>query len=133
MALRTNVVHCQKEPYDVYIGCRMPNYGLLESPFANRSDGDYETYLCARLISDRGLAKLVMDLHGKRLGCWCKNRSGRDFAKCHGHILARWADKIFAKWQQLNPDRVAMRDWLNAEAGWHLGNPQDFSDLLRSS
>ncbi len=94
----------------------MPRQGLPESPFANRSDGDYETYFRAKLLNEAGFAAEVMKCHGKRLGCWCKDRKDRDFSQCHGHIVARWADLIWQKWEELKPDEDAMSTWITAAA-----------------
>jgi hypothetical protein len=112
---KTEVVHCKKEAYDVYIGKVNGTPGkkgyLPESKFANRSGGDYESYFRKKLRNELGFAAEVMKLHSKRLGCWCKDTS-RDFSKCHGHIVAKWADLIHDKWQQLKPDKIKMREWL---------------------
>jgi hypothetical protein len=115
----TEVVHCKRDKFDIYIGKvngkkDMKGY-LPESPFANRSGGDYEAYLKAKLLSDPAHASRLMDCHGKRLGCWCKGTS-RDFSKCHGHIVAKWADRIFEKWQELKPDKAVMRAWIDETA-----------------
>ena len=117
--LKTEIVHCKEHDYDVYIGKvngkkRTKGY-LPESRFANRSGGDYESYFRAKLRNAPGFAADVMTLHGKRLGCWCKGTS-KDFSKCHGHIVAKWADAIHAKWQELKPDKAAMRKWITEEA-----------------
>ena len=112
---KTEPVHCMKHQYDVYIGRANPGNNLPESNFANRAEGDVESYFKQRLINEPNFAAALMSLHGKRLGCWCKGTS-RDFSQCHGHILAKWADRIYAKWQELKPDKAAMRDWINTEA-----------------
>ncbi len=109
---KTEVVHCMKDSYDVYIGRRNNRAGLPESPFANRSNGDYRTYFLQKLKDDPYFPGKVLKLHGKKLGCWCKGTS-RDFSQCHGHIVAEWADKLRAKWTELKPDKVAMRSWLD--------------------
>ena len=62
--------------------------------------------------SERDFAPKAMQLHGKKLGFWCKGTS-RDFSECHGHMIAEWADKLRAKWIELKPDKVAMRPWLD--------------------
>jgi hypothetical protein len=109
---RTEVVHCMQEKYDVYIGRRNGRAGLPESPYANRSNGDYRAYFLQKLRDDPYFPGKVLKLHGKKLGCWCKGTS-RDFSECHGHILAEWADKLAAKWTELKSDKVAMRTWLD--------------------
>ena len=75
------VVHCKKEPYDVYIG-RGSKWG---NPYMIGKDGDrdeaiskYEAYIMGpanHLIQD------LPELVGKTLGCWCKPQA------CHGDIL----------------------------------------------
>jgi alkylated DNA repair dioxygenase AlkB len=112
---KTEVVHSMKDQYDIYIGRRNSRSGLSESPFANRSDGDYEAYFRTKLLHDPAFASQVLRCHGKRLGCWCKGTK-RNFYDCHGHIVAKWADKIAARWEELKPDKVTMRLWLNEEA-----------------
>jgi Domain of unknown function (DUF4326) len=116
---KTEVVHCKKDHYDIYIGKVNGKKGtkgyLPESKFANRSGGDYESYFRAKLRNTPGFAADVMTLHGKRLGCWCKG-TRRDFSKCHGHTVVKWADAIHAKWQELKPDKAAMRKWIAEEA-----------------
>jgi hypothetical protein len=88
-----------------------------ESPFANRSGGDYESFFKAKLLSDPTFVQRVLECHGKRLGCWCKDRPDRDFSKCHGHLVARWADRIHEKWQELKLDKIALRQWMEALIG----------------
>jgi hypothetical protein len=107
----TEIVHCRKEPYDVYIGRRNNRAKLPESPYANRSGGDYESYLLGKIQNEPGFAAHLMTLRGKRLGCWCKGTS-RDFSKCHGHIVAKWTELIASKWEELQPDKAAMQSWL---------------------
>ena len=75
------VVHCKKEPYDVYIG-RGSKWG---NPYMIGKDGDremviskYEAYLmgpASHLIQE------LPELVGKTLGCWCSPKP------CHGDIL----------------------------------------------
>ena len=119
---KTEVVHCMKDEYDVYIGRRNGRARLPESPFANRSDGDYRTYFLLKLRDEPDFAGKVLHLHGKKLGCWCKGTK-RDFSQCHGHVVAEWADKLHAKWEELKPDKVAMRSWLNETIASELHEP----------
>ncbi len=76
----TRVVHCKKEPYDVYIG-RPSKWG---NPFSIGKDGTrdevIEKYLQYVLGNDE-LMDALPELQGKVLGCWCKPLT------CHGDIL----------------------------------------------
>ena len=80
------VVHCKKEPYDVYIG-RGSKWG---NPFVLGKDGNreevidkYEEYL----LSSPHLLVALPELKDKVLGCWCKPKA------CHGDILAKHVEK----------------------------------------
>jgi hypothetical protein len=82
----TKVVHCKKEPYDIYIG-RPTKWG---NPFKIGRDGNREEVLekyRKYLESNKKLLADVFVLKGKTLGCWCKPKA------CHGDILAEFADK----------------------------------------
>lgn len=80
------VVHCHKEPYDIFIG-RPSRFG---NPFHIGQDGSrreviqrFENYLWSR----PDLIKIVRaELAGKVLGCYC------DPLACHGDVLARIAN-----------------------------------------
>lgn len=81
----TRVVHCRREPYDVYIG-RPSRFG---NPFRIGRDGSrgevvakYEEWL----TSQPELMAALPELAGKTLGCWCSPKP------CHGDVLARLAD-----------------------------------------
>jgi hypothetical protein len=81
----TRVVHCQREPYDVYIG----RPGPLGNPFEIGRDGTRRQVIAAygRYLASRpDLLAMLPALRGRVLGCWCAPRS------CHGHVLARRAD-----------------------------------------
>ena len=91
--LYTQVVHCKKSDYDIYIG-RPSKWG---NPFSHK-DGTiaefkvgtrieaikkYEEWILnqPRLMSD------LIELRGKVLGCWCSPKP------CHGHTLVRLVEK----------------------------------------
>ncbi len=91
--LLPSVVHCKKEPFDVYIG-RPSKWG---NPFTHIKDGKT---LAKHIVADRESAikayeewitngdgkHLLNDLHelnGKILGCWCKPLA------CHGDVLRK--------------------------------------------
>jgi Domain of unknown function (DUF4326) len=90
---KTRLVHCMKEPYDIYIGRGYHDYKrdihLIESKWSNpyRIDVDgtreeviekYRDYI----INERpDLIASLSELEGKRLGCWCVPNP------CHGDVL----------------------------------------------
>lgn len=93
MSESTKVVHCKREPYDVYIG-RPSKWG---NPFTFKANtiakfvvplaevlARYEAWL----REQPELMSSLTELRGKTLGCWCKPKP------CHGDILARLADEI---------------------------------------
>lgn len=85
----TRVVHCKKEPYDVYIG-RPSKFG---NPFVVGVDGTrsrcVEMY-AEWVVTQHDLLNDIKSLKGLVLGCWCKKNGNEP---CHGDIIARIADK----------------------------------------
>ncbi len=82
----TRVVHCKREPYDVYIG-RPSKWG---NPFRMGADGTrdeiiakYRDYVRSRpdLMASLG------ELRGKVLGCWCRP------LPCHGDVLVELIER----------------------------------------
>jgi len=81
------VVHCKREPYDVYIG-RPSKWG---NPFSHKGGTIAKFRVSSREESIRSYKEWILtqqyllnDLHelkGKVLGCWCKPQA------CHGDIL----------------------------------------------
>lgn len=88
------VVHCKKEPYDVYIG-RPSKWG---NPFSHREGtlaewrvGSVEEAIQCYEGFIRSSPVLLADLNelkGKVLGCWCKP------GPCHGDVLVRLVDEF---------------------------------------
>ncbi len=80
------VVHCKREPYDVYIGRPGP-YG---NPFTIGRDGTREQVIAKyrAWISDQPelQARARRELRGKTLGCWCAP------LPCHGDVLLEIAN-----------------------------------------
>ena len=85
----SRVVHCNKEPYDTYIG-RPSKWGnpythiadketLAEFIVGSREEA-IEKYR-GHILSNPELINSLDELDGKILGCWCKPKS------CHGDIL----------------------------------------------
>jgi hypothetical protein len=79
------VVHCKREPFDVYIG-RPSKWG---NPFAIGKDGSREDVIALYEEWMFGHPPLLSDLpeiRGKVLGCWCSPQA------CHGDVLLRLAN-----------------------------------------
>lgn len=84
--MTTRVVHCKREPYDVYIGrpSKWGNpYAIDENNTREEVIDKYRLYMLD--LEARGLRDLS-ELKGKVLGCWCAPKA------CHGDVLARLAD-----------------------------------------
>jgi len=86
------VVHCKKEPFDVYVG-RGSVWGnpyshkggtLAEEVVGSRSEAvkKYEKYL----LSNEELMSRLPELKGKTLGCWCSP------LRCHAEVLLKYAN-----------------------------------------
>lgn len=86
------MVHCKKEPYDIYIG-RPSKWGNLyshkEGTLAkfkvDTVDESIEKYQYW-LESNHMLLHDLHELKGKTLGCWCKP------GPCHGDVLVKFVD-----------------------------------------
>ena len=88
-----NVVHCKRDPFDVYIG-RPSKWG---NPFSHK-DGTLAKFRVATreeaiskyrawILSQPDLvAAARRELRGKVLGCWCHPLT------CHGDVLAELAN-----------------------------------------
>lgn len=89
--MTTKIVHCKKEPYDVYIG-RPSKWG---NPFIIGKDGTREEVISKYEIHIMTRPDLIQDLaelEDKTLGCWCKPKA------CHGDILVIMVeDRIWEK------------------------------------
>jgi hypothetical protein len=92
--MSAKVVHCKKEPYDVYIG-RPSKFGnpfshmpgtLAQFQVASREEAieHYENYIRA---TPWLLQAAKDELKGKVLGCWCKPQA------CHGDVLLKIANE----------------------------------------
>jgi hypothetical protein len=76
----TRVVHCKKEPYDIYIG-RPSVWG---NPFEIGKDGNREEVITKYkewVNNQPDLLDKIHTLEGKTLGCWCSPEP------CHGDVL----------------------------------------------
>ncbi len=90
------VVHCKREPYDVYIG-RPSKFGnpfthivdrntLAQFVVANREEAvsAYEKWIRSQ---PELMAAAKKELKGKILGCWCAPLA------CHGDVLLKIANE----------------------------------------
>lgn len=85
--MKARLVHCKKEPYDVYIG-RPSEWG---NPFEIGPDGDREAVIekyKSWIINQPHLLDKLRTLEGKTLGCWCHPKP------CHGDVLIELLDNI---------------------------------------
>jgi hypothetical protein len=91
---KTRVVHCKKEPYDVYVG-RPSKWG---NPFTHVTDKKTKAeFIVANreeavekyrewILKRPDLLRDLRELKGKTIACWCKPKS------CHGDVLVELAD-----------------------------------------
>lgn len=90
----TRVVHCKKEPFDVYIG-RGSKWG---NPFSHKDGTTALIRVQTREQAIEGyrqwiktqpeLLASLSELKGKILGCWCKPKA------CHGDVLKELVEKL---------------------------------------
>jgi Domain of unknown function (DUF4326) len=84
--MKTRVVHCKREQYDVYIG----RPGKWGNPFTIGKDGTrdevLEKYANWFLSHPNLIEEARKELKGKVLGCWCSPKT------CHGHVIAEVID-----------------------------------------
>jgi hypothetical protein len=84
------VVHCKRDPYDIYIG----RPGPWGNPFPLKSEAGRQDCLAqyeAWIRTQPALIAKVRELRGKALGCWCAPRP------CHGDVLLRLANEPLLK------------------------------------
>lgn len=92
--MSARVVHCKREPYDVYIGrpskwgnpfshlADATSKGLTKVPTREDAVANYEAWI----VTQHDLMAALPELRGKTLGCWCSPRP------CHGDVLVRLAN-----------------------------------------
>ena len=90
----TIVTHVSSE-YDVYIGRAGHGHdGYFGNPYFMRYEwqrdevlANYRNYFAHRIVDDPEFRRRVLELKGKRLGCFCK-----PWHACHGDIIKEWLD-----------------------------------------
>jgi len=96
-------VNIKREAYDVYIGRAGKGMsGYFGNPFQVGRPCDqcdrihhyreetidcFREYFKARIITDPIFKRRVLELKGKRLGCFCKPWS------CHGDVYVEWIEE----------------------------------------
>jgi len=78
--MANRIVHCKKEPYDIYIG-RPSKWG---NPFTIGRDGTRDEVIEKYrqwIRTQPQLISALPELVGKVLGCWCPQK------RCHGEVL----------------------------------------------
>jgi hypothetical protein len=93
--LKTLVVNLRDEEFDVYIGRAGRGWnGYFGNPFRRtpmQRPGDtlkrFEEHFLERVEKDREFRRRVLELRGKRLGCFCKPNP------CHGDVIAKWLNE----------------------------------------
>lgn len=96
--MKTKVVHCKIEPYDIYIG-RGSEWGNI---FSHKEGTKAEYIVSSReeainkykewILTQPSLLNKLHALKGKTLGCWCKHP--KNPLPCHGDVLAEMADAL---------------------------------------
>ena len=83
------VVHCKKEPYDIYIG--RPSKWRNPFPISKKLNRKKSIIKHANwvIIQDE-LMKDILELDRKILGCWCKPK------QCHGDTLLELVEIVKA-------------------------------------
>ena len=92
MMQEPKVVHCKKEPFDVYIG----RGSIWGNPYSHK-EGTLAKFIVGSrkeaiekfeeyLLSNESLMEKIGELKGKNLGCFCKPKS------CHGDVLLKYAN-----------------------------------------
>lgn len=86
----TTVVHCMREPFDIYIGRRTRQHAASKwgNPFHIGKDGTRDEVIAkyrAWIQTRPDLMAALPELRDKVLGCWCSPQA------CHGHVLAELA------------------------------------------
>lgn len=89
--MTARVVHCMREPFDIYIGRRHLNFAasIWGNPFHEGLNGTREEVIAKYriwLLKQPQLLDQLQQLRGKVLGCWCHPKP------CHGDVLLELAN-----------------------------------------
>lgn len=109
----TQVGHCKADETTVYVGrgsdgkhlhtASTGERGWLGNPYSiedgwGREDSieEFRDDFEHLIATDESFRRVVRELHGEVLGCWCQ-RLGEDGPACHAEVIAEWADKLAAR------------------------------------
>ena len=91
--MSTTVVNITYDICDVYIGrSKISDVGYFGNPFpiCKLTRGEvlwhYNEWFIRRVRDDKEFRRRILELKGKRLGCFCKPEA------CHGDIIAKYLD-----------------------------------------
>ena len=95
-SIKTEAVNLYKEPYDVYIGREgKGKSGYFGNPFKlekGESRGAtldrFKKYFLDRIEIDLEFKSKILELKGKKLGCFCKPNA------CHGDIISEYLNNL---------------------------------------
>ena len=98
------MVNCLRDKFDVYIGRAGHGYnGYFGNPYKAGPDDppgstlpEFKAYFLKRVEEDDEFRRRVLELRGKRLGCFCPPRK-----LCHGNIIIEWLEGREEKPEQL--------------------------------
>ena len=117
MDVKTTVVSKYRGGYDLYVG-RGSEWG---NPYSDKPDSKAEhivkpeevmpmfrEWFKYRIRNEEGFAKkVVKELHGKVLGCYCEGGK-----PCHAAVMASWADLLAEKSKGFRGKPEAAKAWL---------------------
>jgi hypothetical protein len=102
--METTVVNFKLEKCDVKITRTPkneipdpPQFGCFGNPYPVKIHGRekcielYEEYFLKRIENDAAFREAVLNLKGKKLGCFCKQPL--EEVACHGDVIKKWLDK----------------------------------------
>src|SRR3954447_24407299 len=127
----TRVVHCMREPFDVYIGRKHPRFpegSKWANPFRIDKDGTREEVIAkyeAWLLTQPELYAALPELRGKVLGCWCHPKP------CHGDVLARLADQAKAVGMKVFVSKLGQEVRIKARAEGEEGVIGDLTVVIK--
>jgi hypothetical protein len=94
----TRVVNIRREMHNVYVGRAGHGYdGYFGNPFHPVGDGEdaritcieqFRDYFHRRMRDDVEYARRILELRGKKLGCFCKPKV------CHADIIAEYLNNL---------------------------------------